>query len=107
MSILEEIWVTIGIGIGLGVLGLGIWGAAVNAYRQKKARERVEESMALARANHELFNRQLELLERQVAALEKLTDRQQDTILLLRQLTESRHESQVGIQERDSTMRPS
>jgi hypothetical protein len=83
----------------MAVLSLAIWAAAVNTYRQMKAREHVEEYIKNSRGNYELLVRLCERLEQQVRAIEKIREGQDEMIQLLRHLTASPHELPEGIQE--------
>jgi len=70
VGIFEDTWTIVWICIGIAVLALAIWAAAINAYRQIKARQYVEEYIKSSRANNELFARLFELTQQQVRAAE-------------------------------------
>ena len=94
-------------GIGLGVIGLMIWSMAFNAYRQKRLRGQMDESIARGRRNTELMERNSELKEHEIQLLEDLLRRQDEMIRLLRQIAQKRNDPLESIQERsDSTRLP-
>ena len=90
-------------GIGFGLIGLMIWSAAYNAYRQKRLRGQMDESMSRGRRNSELMERNSELLEHEIQLLEDLLRRQDEMIRLLRQIAQKRSDPLENIQERGSS----
>jgi hypothetical protein len=89
-------------GIGLGIIGLMIWSTAYSAYRQKRLRNQMDESIARGRRNTELMERNSELKEQEVQLLEDLLRRQDEMIRLLRQIAQKRADPLENIQERGS-----
>ena len=90
-------------GIGFGLIGLMIWSAAYNAYRQKRLRGQMDESIARGRRNTELMERNSELKEQEIQLLEDLLRRQDEMIRLLRQIAHPHGDAAENIQKRASS----
>jgi hypothetical protein len=89
-------------GIGLGAIGLMVWSTAYSAYRQKRLRSQMDETLARGRRNSELVERNTELHEQEIQLLEDMLRRQDEMIRLLRQIAQKRTDPLENIQERGS-----
>jgi len=89
-------------GIGFGLIGLMIWSAAYNAYRQNRLRGHIDENLAIARRSIKIVERSAELREQQVQLLEDILQRQEEMVRLLRQIAQTRNDAAENIQKRSS-----